>query len=94
MQAGGQQRVGEVALKVMWEQRGSEAGIPPAVPLVEVGVRGARGEGGGNEKGKRMRQEMEGQREVQEFLVLVKSQVEELEGMTDKEIQFSQIQGF
>lgn len=58
-----------------------EAGNSPLVLLAAVGVRGARGEGGGSEKEKRrMRWETEGQREVQEFLALEESQGGTLEG--------------
>lgn len=63
-----------------WEQRGSEAGNSPVVLLVEGGVRGARGEGAGSEKEMRWRRrEMEGQREVQELLVLEESRGRTLE---------------
>lgn len=69
----------------MWERQGSEAGNSPVVLLVEVGVRGARGEGGGSEKERsRMRWEMEGQREVQELLALEESRGGVLEGKRGK----------
>lgn len=59
----------------MRKRQGSEAGYCPVVLLVEVGVRGETEEGGGSEKERRrMREEMEGQREVQELLVLEESQ--------------------
>lgn len=62
----------------MWGRQGSEAGSPPVVVLlVEAGVRGVREEGGESEKEMRMRQEMEGQREVRELWVLEESQEEE-----------------
>lgn len=65
----------EVVERGMWKPRGSEAGYCPVVLLVEVGVRGETEEGGGSERERRrMRQEMEGQREVQELLVLEESQ--------------------
>lgn len=63
-QAEGWQGVMEAVRKVMWEQRGSEA----VVLLVEVRVRGLRGEEGGNERERRMRQAMEEQKEVEELL--------------------------
>lgn len=62
--AEGRQGVMEAVRKVMWEQRGSEA----AVLLVAVRVRGLRGEEGGNERERRMRQVMEEQKEVEELL--------------------------
>lgn len=63
----GGQRVTEGAKRVMWERRGSEAEKPPVVLLVGVRVRGLRGEEGGNERERRMRQVMEGQKEVEEL---------------------------
>lgn len=66
--------MGEVTETGMWEQQGLKAGNSPAVPLVEAGVRGARGEGGGNERERRMKQETEGQREARELLALEESQ--------------------
>lgn len=62
--AEGWQGVMEAVRKAMWEQRGSEA----VVLLVEVRVRGLRGEEGGNERETRMRQVMEEQKEVEELL--------------------------
>lgn len=64
----------------MWERQGLEAGNSPVVLLVEVEVRGARGEGGGSDKGRRTRWEMEGQREVQECQAQEESQGGMLEG--------------
>lgn len=73
--AEGVQQAVEVVERGMWKQRGSEAGYCPVVLLVEVGARGGKEEGGGSEKEtRRMRQEMEGQRELQELLVLEESQ--------------------
>lgn len=57
----------EVEKEVMWERRGSEAEKAPAVLLVEVRVRGLRGEGGGNERERRTRRVMEEQKEVEEL---------------------------
>lgn len=51
-----------------------EAENSPVVLLVEEGEREVRGEGGESEKERKMKQEMEGRREVQELLVLEKSQ--------------------
>lgn len=62
------QWVVEVVKEVMWERWGSEAEKAPVVPLVEVRVRGLRGEEGGNERESRMRQVMEEQKEVEELL--------------------------
>lgn len=70
----GEWQTGEVTETGMWERRGSKAGNSPVVPLVEAGVRGARGEGGGNERERRMRQEREGQREARGLLALEGSQ--------------------
>lgn len=55
------------------EQSDWEAGSFLVVLLVEVGVRGGTVEGGESVKERRMRREMEGQMEVQEFLALVES---------------------
>lgn len=75
----GWQRVMQGAKRVMGERRGSEAGKPPVVLLVEVRVRGLRGEEGGNERGRRMRQVMEEQKEVEELLEQREPQGGELE---------------
>lgn len=72
--AEGEWRVAEAVERGMWERQGSEAGSSPVVLLAGVGVREARGEGGGSEKEKRMRWEMVGQREVQELPVQEESQ--------------------
>lgn len=64
----------EVVERGMWEQQGLEAENSPVVLLVEVGVRGVRGEEGGSEMERRMRREMEEQREAQELPVLEESQ--------------------
>lgn len=66
--AEGRQRVAEVVKKAMWERRGSGAGKPPVVLLVEVRVRGLRGEEEGNERERRMRQVMGEQKVVEELL--------------------------
>lgn len=79
--AEGERLVQEVeAEKETWERRGLEAGNRPAPPLEEVEERGVRGEEGASERERRMKQEMEGQTLVQEFLALEESQEEELEG--------------
>ena len=57
----------EVAKEVMWKRLGSEAEKAPVL-LAEVRVRGLRGEEGGNERERRMRQVMEEQKEVEELL--------------------------
>lgn len=75
----GWQRVMEGAKRVMWERRGSEAEKPPVVLLVGVRVRGLRGEEGGNERERRMRQVMEEQKEVEELLEQREPQGGELE---------------
>lgn len=62
------QWVVEAVKEVMWERRGSEAEKAPAVLLVEVRVRGLRGEEGGNERERRMRRVMEERTEVEELL--------------------------
>lgn len=77
--AGGGQQVVEEGMKVRLERRGSEAEKPPFVLLVEVRVRGSRGEGGGSERERRMRQGMEEQKEVEGLLERGKSQGGELE---------------
>lgn len=61
------------------KRQGLEAENSPVVPLVEAEVREVREEGGGSEKETRMRQEMEGLREVQESLAPEEAQVEALE---------------
>lgn len=75
----GWQRVMEGVKRVMWEPRGSEAEKPPVVLLVEVRVRGLRGEEGGNERERRMRQVTEEQKEVEELLEQREPQGGELE---------------
>lgn len=70
----GELRMGEVMETGRWERRGLKAGNSPVVHLVEAGVRGVRGEGGGNERERRMRWEMEGQKEARELLALEESQ--------------------
>lgn len=84
-QAEGEWRMGEVAERGMRERRGLEAGKSPVVPLVEAGEKGMRGEGGGSEKERRMRREMEGQREVQvQVQALEESQGGALDGKKGK----------
>lgn len=61
---------GVVVVKGAWEQQGLEAGSSPAVVLVVEEVRGEREEGGGSDRGMMMMLEKEGQRGVQELLVL------------------------
>lgn len=61
---------GVVVVKGVWEQQGLEAGSSPAVVLVEEGVRGEREEGGESDRVTMMMLEKEGQRGVQELLVL------------------------
>lgn len=77
--AEGGPQVVEAGMKVRLEQRGSEAEKPPFVLLVGAGVRGSRGEAGGNEKERRMRQGMEEPKEAGELLERGKSQGGELE---------------
>lgn len=55
-----------------------EAGNPLVVLLVEGVGKGEKVEGEGNETEKRRRQEMEGQKEVQEFLALEEFPEDEL----------------
>lgn len=62
------QWVVEVVKEVMWERRGSEAEKAPVVLLMEVRVRGLRGEEEGNERERRMRKVMEEQKEAEELL--------------------------
>lgn len=69
----------EVVERGVWERQGLEAENSPVVLLVAVGVKGVREEEGGSEKERRMRREMEGQREVQALLVLEESRAGELE---------------
>lgn len=61
---------GVAVVRAVWERRGLEAGSSPAVALVEEGVRGERGEGGGSDRVMMMMLEKEGQRGVPELLVL------------------------
>lgn len=57
------------------ERRGSEAANSPVVLLAEGGARAERGEGGGSEwEKRRMKQVMEGWREVRESLAPEESQ--------------------
>lgn len=73
-----EQQVAKVMGRGTWERQGLEAGNFPVVLLVVAGVRGARGEGGGNERERnRMRWEKGGQREAQELLVREESRAEE-----------------
>lgn len=82
----------EVVERGVWERQGLEAENSPVVLLVAVGVKGVREEEGGSEKERRMRREMEGQREVQELLVLEESRAGELErqrGHTEVMVSFT-----
>lgn len=65
-----------------------EAESSPVPPRVVVGVRAARGEEEGSERERRMRWEMEGQREVLVLLALEESQGGEL-GRQRGQIKFS-----
>lgn len=68
-----------VGARGVWEPQGLEAENSPVVLLAVVRVKGVREGEGGSVKERRMRQEMEGQREVQELLALEESRAGELE---------------
>lgn len=74
----------EVLERGIWEQQGFEADNSLVVLLVVVRVREERGEEGGSERERRMRQGMEGQRGVEELLELWESQGGELEKQSGK----------